>query len=375
MKQNSKSAWIISLGAGVSQVPLIKAATALGYRVLAIDKNPDSVGFRFATESLVHSVHDGDFLITKLRSRSFDGLLCRCSGAALFTAAKLNEFFGFPGINSKLAEISTSKSALREFCVAKNLQMPHGVRSDARDLNELAREFDRNVVVKPDFTLVGKQSIKKIDLEDMQGLQCAIEAAAASSGNGLVEVEQFIDGYDCSVLFWMSGGELTPIFNWDELTVFDDDGDVTSAGVAAPSLAASRGHLGGVIAASTQLAASFCSVSALVAFSFRVDPLGNCWLLEIHSDFTGDLILDVLAPETTGYAYLDLLTRTAIDGFIASETKKVLLNQSFTPTAVIYATSTSYDVLKAESINALHTTVESVLRRKTESGRYTGEPQ
>ena len=45
-----KKRWVVCLGAGESQVSLIKNIRSIGYSVLAIDRNPDSSGFKYANE-------------------------------------------------------------------------------------------------------------------------------------------------------------------------------------------------------------------------------------------------------------------------------------------------------------------------------------
>ena len=362
MNHKNDPLWVICLGAGVSQLPLIKAAIDLGYKVLAVDRNRDSEGFSFATEAMVLSIYDADRIIEELKLRSFVGLLCRCSGEALFTAAKVSNYFGFSGINYEFADISTSKSALREFCKTKHINMPDGIKSSIDDGVVIVSELASHVVVKPDFTLVGKQSIKKVSADNKQLLAASIEAASAASGNGLVEIEQFIDGYDCSFLFWIAGGGLTLLFDWDELSIFDENGDLVSIGISSPSIAKSLGHLDKIMNIAKQVSANFSSVSAVVAFSFRVDSFGKCWLIEIHADFTGDLILDVLAPNATGHSYLKGLASLAINGSFDDESAKIILDQICTPTAVIYNELPDYEIVKAHSISTLHEKIKELTK-------------
>jgi len=358
--------WVICLGAGASQLPLIKAASDLGYRVLAVDRNPDSEGFVFAAEALVHSIYDADGLITEIGSRSFEGILCRCTGQALFTAAKISDYFGLSGVNYELANISTSKSALREFCTDKHINMPRGIKSNIKNGVISINDFSNYVVVKPDFTLVGKKSIKKISTDDNGLLSKSIEIASIDSGNGLVEIEQFIDGYDCSFLFWMESGTLTLLLDWDELSYFDNNGDLISIGASTPSVAASLRNLDEIFEITNELCADFSSVSALLAFSFRVDKNGKCWLIEIHADYTGDLILDVLAPNASGYNYLEDLTSLILRGTLTDEKFKIMLNQERTPTAVIYDDFSGHEIVKAESIEALHVKINQSINSRAQ---------
>ena len=132
MKKTPKdSDWVICLGGGASQVPLIKAAIELGYKVLVIDRNPHSEGFFWATETLVVSIYDADSIIDKVKFRHFCGVLCRCTGEALITSAKISEYFGLSGLSEELVCISTSKSTLRQFCEVNQVNMPRGFKSAA----------------------------------------------------------------------------------------------------------------------------------------------------------------------------------------------------------------------------------------------------
>ena len=287
--------WIICLGAGDSQVSLIKNAQFLGYKVLAIDKNPRAPGFDLADESIVESTHNSDNIIFKIKERKWHGLLARCTGNALFTAANIVKEFKVLGVNHDLANIATSKSALRELSLNNNIKVPYGIKvSSVKEFN--ANEFSNQIIVKPDFTIIGKKSITKAMSLNKQEVNNAIELALLSSGNEFVEIEDFIEGYDCSYLSWIEKGISSTLLTWDELIGFDEDFNLFQFGVSMPSISLTTKHSKEIEKVIVKFAKLFQDVSTLVAFSFRVDAQGVPWLIEVHADMTGDLILDELAP-------------------------------------------------------------------------------
>lgn len=304
--------WIICLGAGSSQVPLIYNAKKLGYSVLAIDQNPEAPGLQVADESLIESTYHAERILEELNARKWIGLLARCTGTALFTAAKINSELSLPGINLELAQIATSKSILREFSSSNGIRMPHGIKvSNTKNLD--LREFRTDIIIKPDFTITGKKSIRKLKKHDLDRIASSIEEALLDSGNDLVEIEDFVEGYDCTFLAWIEKGKAYTFLTWDELVTFDDKGTLRAFGIAAPSISALMGHAKYIQEIVDRFSTSFADVRALVAFSFKVDKEGLPWLIEVHADLTGDLILDDLAPVVTGKDLLMCITNLLVD--------------------------------------------------------------
>lgn len=296
--RNIKDKWVICLGAGKSQIPLIKKAKLLGFKVLAVDINCRSPGFGIADDKIIESTHNSKAIIAKIKGKHFSGLLARTTGNALFTAADIIKDFSLLGINLNLAKIATSKSALRQFCLANSINMPYGIAISS------PHQLDKNklkscIVVKPDFTLVGKKSIKKVKLTNENLLHDAILLALSSSGNGVVEVEEFIEGYDCTYLAWIKNGTPSTLLSWDELNGFDEEFNLTQFGISMPSISLHLNHKNKIEKEINKFTKLFPNVSTMLAFSFRIDKKGNPWLIEIHGDLTGDQILDKLAPMVT----------------------------------------------------------------------------
>jgi hypothetical protein len=290
--------WVVCLGAGESQLPLIKKAKSLGYKVLAIDRNNLSPGFSFADDTIIESTHNKDIILEKIKGKHLKGLLARSNGNALFTAASIAKYFKIPGVSNELATIATSKSALRQFSLANSIKMPFGtVVSSSKQVKE--NFFKYQVIVKPDFTKIGKKSITKVEQSNKNKFFNAIDLALCSSGNKAVEIEEFIDGYDCTYFTWIKNGIPSILLTWDELNSFDKNSNLFQLGISMPSISLFINHSKEVNKVINKFAKLFPKVSTLLAFSFRIDTKGTPWLIEVHADLTGDQILDKLAPEAT----------------------------------------------------------------------------
>ena len=360
-----KECWVICLGAGKSQVSMIRNAQSLGYYVLAIDQNSDSLGFKYADEIIVESTYNAEKIleeIDKRDKRGWIGLVARCTGQALFTAATIVKILQVPGISRMLADIATSKSALREFATRNGIKMPYGIKVTARkEYNKTG--FGNNIVVKPDFTVVGKKSIRKVESFDYEKVGESIDLALFDSGNGIVEVEEFIEGYDCTYLAWLEYGEFTTILTWDELINFDESGCLYSIGISTPSISLTLNQFLKLKEVINKFAQLFPDIRTLVAFSFRVDAEGEPWLIEVHADITGDLILDKLAPASTGCNFLLEITKLLIDGKMNSGFRMKCMDL-IKPTALIYGDvhdQNDETILNAQDVCMLHTKISDYL--------------
>jgi hypothetical protein len=349
--------WVICLGAGESQVSLIKNAQLLGYSVLAIDRNPNAPGFEYADEIMIESTHNADSIIDKIKGRKWYGLLARCTGEALFTAANIVKEHNILGVNYELANIATSKSAMRKFSLENNIRAPYGVRvSNSGEFNR--KEFKDIIIIKPDFTKIGKKSITKVHSSNIQKVNQSIELALSASGNEFVEVEDFIEGFDSSYLSWIENGSSSILLSWDELIGYDENSNLFQYGVSTPSISLETEQSKKIKKILDDFAKIFPNVRTLLSFSFRIDKQGIPWLIEVHADMTGDLILDQLAPVATKCDFLLEITKLFLD---QNSTLNSISTNSPTakPTALLYKNNLenndkNLEVTKADIISLHH---------------------
>ncbi len=110
--------YIIALGAGKNQIPYLKQAEILGYDIIAIDQNPNSLGFLYATIKIHESILNYKKIEYKIKklilSQSIDAIICPSYGASLFTYSYLAERFKLLGFETTICELFLDKYRVRK---------------------------------------------------------------------------------------------------------------------------------------------------------------------------------------------------------------------------------------------------------------------
>jgi len=71
-----------------------------------------------------------------------------------------------------------------------------------------------------------------------------------------------------------------------------------------------------------KFAKHFSKSSFLLAFSFRFDENDSGYLIEVHSDLTGDSILDELVPKSTNTNFFDKIINFHVKGSFSIDYKQ-----------------------------------------------------
>ena len=289
---------LISIGAGESQLPLIRSAKSSGLTVVTVDRASDAAGHEIGDFPIVLSTHDTSGVLNALNGLndavSFRGVVARTTAQqALLTATAVAHEFGLPGLTPELVRITTEKSSLREFCSAHGLTAPAGIC-----VSSLCYQTDPPqppVVVKPDMTDVGKQGIY-LCRTHAQAEKHVLDAISASP-NAKAEIQSFIDGIDVGCAFWDHLGVAKIILFCDELVGFDVEGRAIGLGASLPSVIEGSPEAQVIVEILDTLTSHFPTVDALLIGSFRVTANGDVYLIELHADLGGDKLADVLFPE------------------------------------------------------------------------------
>ena len=105
---------VLILGAGVYQVPLIKTAKRLGYRVVVASIPGKYPGFEFADEISYTDIRDKDALLELAREREVKAVLTAGTDVAISSIGYICEQLGLPGINADTGRKVTDKIAMKE---------------------------------------------------------------------------------------------------------------------------------------------------------------------------------------------------------------------------------------------------------------------
>ena len=319
---------------------MIRAAKRRDARVIAVDQNRNSPGAELADRFLCMSLRDHDAIAEGVAREPLTGIVARVTDqAALDSAQRLAQIRGLPGPEPSLLRCATSKRALAEVCEAEGLPTPRRLSLDR------GVDFSRHdVIVRPEVTLRGKAGIRRV--HESATLAVAIAEAERASGNGRVEVAEWIPGADISILARLNAGEATVLALWDEWVATLPDGSIAGLGVSMPSsFDVDRPEIRRCL---SLVAKTFKNSQAIIILSLRINDAGEAFIIEIHLGLGGDDIADHLLPTALpGFDPFDALLEI-------SAAPPPRAARSPRPCAMIRSSANAWRCVTAKSAMELH---------------------
>lgn len=146
---------IAVLGADAESVHAIEQAGKLGFRVIAVDKNPDAPGLKAADVRINIDLSDEESVIEALRPENIDLVLTAPIGRNLVTVGAVNDALGLPGISRQTAVWCSDKYAFHNRLRNKRLREGHCYLANAKEpLNPAGISYP--VIFKPRFGSHGR---------------------------------------------------------------------------------------------------------------------------------------------------------------------------------------------------------------------------
>jgi biotin carboxylase len=196
---------VLFVGAGRHQRRAIIRARELGYRVVAVDRNPDAPGLAAADEGEVVDFMDVVAVTEVGRKHEVDGVLTVSADRAVPVVAAVAETLGLPGIGTETAHLMTHKVAMRRQLADSGVPQPRfaAVRSlvEARHAGDT---IGYPSVLKPADS-GGQRGVFRLDSVD--DLESHLHAALAESPTQEAIVESFEDGLELNGIVIVRGGE------------------------------------------------------------------------------------------------------------------------------------------------------------------------
>lgn len=190
---------LLLLGASSDQLFAIETAHKLGVEVIALDMNPNSVGFKVADEYAVISTKDID-TITKFihkyqKSQKIDGVITMGSEIP-YIIAELCERFNWIGPSKQTAYWGTNKYAMK--CRFKECGIPipyFSLVNSVEQLKDVIDEIGYPIVIKP-VDRSGARGVYKI--KEADDIYTLYSRSKSLSYCGQVIVEKYLDGLQIS---------------------------------------------------------------------------------------------------------------------------------------------------------------------------------
>lgn len=351
---------IVCVAAGKSQVVVIKKAKELGYKVIGIDRDPEAPGFVFCDEQIVESTYDGKAIINELKKikhkYNVKGVVNRSSGFPVVTAAKICKEFDIPSTSPESARTIIDKSELMKIC--NEIGIPSPKSQFVTEFCEIDHsKLNYPIVVKPSISLIGKTGVHVI--KNKSELKHAIDMAYEVSMNNKVNIEEYLPGYDLSLLALVNNGKVLPIILRDELNIIKKNGTIGFCGIAVPSEFSNKPEELKILDLTQQIVNKFQLDRTVINLSCRCEPGGDPKLVEIHLDLGGDLFFESLVPESATEDILSLIIE-----FLTGRLNEIP-NLTFVPTALMFdrgkelISERPYSILKAKNRNDLNSLISN----------------
>ena len=186
--------YLLVIGAGVNQLPVIKAAKELGCYVYAVTIPGDYPGIKYADEWIQKSIFDMDDIVDMFKDgkKPIDGVVSDQSDMAAPIVASIAEKLGLPNWGYQNALCFTDKDLMRDVIKKVGLPVPENKKVDnAGEALEAAEAIGFPIVVKPTNSF----SSRGITLVyDSGNVKAAYDLAYDNSRTRDVIVEKYIRG-------------------------------------------------------------------------------------------------------------------------------------------------------------------------------------
>lgn len=211
---------LMILGASILQLPAIVKAKEMGLEVIAVDINPEAVGFEVegVIKEVISTIDTPSILRAAMRHQ-INGIMTLASDMPMRSVAAVSHEMGLVGISEETALKATNKAYMRDALKEEGVPVPLYYR--VKDIDEFKtavwniQEHGYKCIVKP----ADNSGSRGVDLLTKDSnLDEAYEYTIKYSRGGEIVVEEYMEGPEVSVETLAVNGEVAVIQITDKLT-------------------------------------------------------------------------------------------------------------------------------------------------------------
>ena len=208
---------IMILGASILQLPAIEKAREMGLKVIALDMDPEAVGFSVpgVIKEIISTI-DIPAAIEAAKRHKIDGVMTLATDMPMRTVAAIAKECRLIGITEDTAVKATDKAMMRQALKEAGVPIPKFYRvADKDEFMTAVEKMSGPFMVKPSDSS-GSRGILKIDNKNFS--ESAYEYSKSVSRSGMVVVEECMIGPEVSVETLAIDGEVHVIQITDKIT-------------------------------------------------------------------------------------------------------------------------------------------------------------
>lgn len=211
---------LMILGASILQLPAIEKAKKMGLEVIAVDMNPEAVGFTVeGVKKEVISTIDMESVLVAAREHKIDGIMTLASDMPMRTVAAVAKELELVGVTEETALAATDKGIMRQRLQEFGVPVPAFYKVNTRDeYYQAINKLGVKCIVKPADNSGSRGVDLLSNLEDSQEIEKAYHYSKSFSRNGTIVVEEYMEGPEVSVETLSLAGKCHVIQITDKLT-------------------------------------------------------------------------------------------------------------------------------------------------------------
>lgn len=299
---------ILIIGAGFLQDFVIRKAKAMGYETLAVDANPNAVGFKNADRYAVINIVDEKACLEFAKKEKIDGVLTAATDYGVLTASYIAREMQLPGLRYDVAKLIKNKYRVRK-CLYEH-QVDDTVQAyevdEATNLDDLCKKLIFPVMVKP-CDGSGSRGASRVDVPEQ--FEAACRYAMDASITHRAEIESFIVGGEYGAESIVINGEVHVL-------------GIMRKWMTKPPYYAELGHaIPTDLTPTVEQRAKNCVQKAIEALginfgSVNMDLLitheGKIHIIDVGARMGGNMIGPCIIPYGTGIDYVANMIRNAV---------------------------------------------------------------
>jgi len=192
---------IMILGAGILQLPAIRKAKEMGLQVVAVDMDPNAIGF--SEDDVIKEVIstiDIPGVLEAAKRHKIHGVMTLASDMPMRTVAAVAKEMGLVGITEDTALKATNKAAMRQALQDYGVPIPKFFKvSNAEQYRQAVAQMPGAFMVKPADNSGSRGIIKVEDPQNVADVEAAYSYSRGFSRGGDVVVEEYMQGSEVSV--------------------------------------------------------------------------------------------------------------------------------------------------------------------------------
>ena len=198
---------VLILGAGIYQVPLIKAAKKMGIYTIVASIPGNYPGFAYADKVCYENTVDYDAILKIAREEKIDGIVTAGTDVAVITIGKVCDEMGLSGLSFEAAKIAANKLLMKtkyeEFGVrtARFRQIP----LDCTDIPKEVEALSFPLIFKS-VDSSGSRGIVRVDSFDE--FDNALNEVKNNTRSDYFIIEEFIEGEEFGAQAFVYNGEV-----------------------------------------------------------------------------------------------------------------------------------------------------------------------